>query len=92
MVLWSDHRFCINFTHINKHTESDQYSAHRADDLFARVVKAKFLTALDLRPGYHQIPMHGDSVSKTAFWWSINTPSNACRLASKTHLPSFNVS
>jgi hypothetical protein len=72
---WSDHRFCINFIPINKHTESDRYSAHRADDLFARVVKAKFLTALDLRSGYHQIPMHEDSVSKTAFWWSTNTTS-----------------
>jgi hypothetical protein len=38
---WSDHRFCINLIPINKHTESDRYSAHRADDLFARVVKAK---------------------------------------------------
>jgi hypothetical protein len=72
---WSDHRFCINFIPINKHTEPDRYSAHRADDLFRRVVKAKYLTALDLRSGYHQIPMHTDSVSKTAFWWATHTTS-----------------
>jgi transposase InsO family protein len=70
---WSDQRFCVNYIPINRHTESDQYSAHRAEDLFARVVNAKYLTALDLRSGYHQIPMHPDSISKTAFWWATHT-------------------
>ena len=70
---WSDQRFCVNYIPINRHTEPDQYSAHRAEDLFARVVNAKFLTALDLRSGYHQIPMHPDSVSTTAFWWATHT-------------------
>jgi hypothetical protein len=72
---WSDQRFCINFIPINKHTAPDRYSAHRADELFARVVNAKYLTALDLRSGYHQIPMDHDSVAKTAFWWSTATVS-----------------
>ena len=66
---WSDKRFCVNFIPINKHTELDRYGSHRADDLFQRVVKAKYLTALDLRSGFHQIPMHPDSINKTAFWY-----------------------
>jgi hypothetical protein len=70
---WSDQRFCVNYIPINRHTEADQYSVHRAEDLSARVVNAKFPTALDLRSGYHQIPMHPNSVSKTAFWWATHT-------------------
>jgi len=66
---WSDKRFCVNFIPINKHTELDRYGSHRADELFQRVVRSKFLTALDLRSGFHQIPMHPDSIAKTAFWY-----------------------
>ncbi len=66
---WSDKRFCVNFIPINKHTELDRYGSHKADDLFQRVVRAKFLTALDLRSGFHQIPMAPDSIAKTAFWY-----------------------
>ena len=66
---WSDKRFCINFIPINKFTELDRYGSHKADDLFQRVVRAKYLTALDLRSGFHQIPMHPDSISKTSFWY-----------------------
>ena len=65
---WSDKRFCINYIPINKHTELDTYGCHRADDLFQKVTKAKYLTALDLRSGFHQIPMHPDHICKTAFW------------------------
>jgi transposase InsO family protein len=66
---WSDKRFCVNFIPINKHTEPDRYGSHRADYLFERVVRGRFMTALDLRSGFHQIPMHEDSVEKTAFWY-----------------------
>jgi hypothetical protein len=70
---WSDQRFCVNYIPINRHTESDQYIAHRAEDPFARVVNAEYLAALDLRSGYHQIPMHPDSISETAFCWATHT-------------------
>ena len=66
---WSEKRFCVNYIPINRHTELDRYGSHRADDLFKRVVGAKFMTALDLRSGFHQIPMHPDSIAKTAFWY-----------------------
>jgi hypothetical protein len=66
---WADKRFCINFIPINKHTELDRYGSHKANDLFARVSRSKYLTALDLRSGFHQIPMDEGSILKTAFWF-----------------------
>jgi hypothetical protein len=66
---WSDKRFCINYTRVNNETELDRYGTHRAEELLRKAVTAKYLTALDLRSGFHQIPMHPDHVSKTAFWW-----------------------
>jgi transposase InsO family protein len=66
---WSDKRFCVNYIRINKHTELDRYGSHRADYLFDRVVRGKYMTALDLRSGFHQIPVHKDSIAKTAFWY-----------------------
>ena len=53
---WSQKRFCINFIPINRHTELDRYGSHKAEDLFKRVVHAKFLTALDLRSGISSNP------------------------------------
>jgi transposase InsO family protein len=66
---WSDKRFCINFIPINKHTELDRYGSHRAEDLFHKVTKAKYLTALDLRSGFHQIPIKEEDRCKASFWW-----------------------
>jgi hypothetical protein len=66
---WSDKRFCVNYIRINKHTELDRYGSHRADHLFDKVVRGKYMTALDLRSGFHQIPVHKDSIAKTAFWY-----------------------
>jgi hypothetical protein len=66
---WSDKRFCVNFIPINKHTELDRYGSHRAEDLFHKVTSAKYLTALDLRSGFHQIPIAESDRCKAAFWW-----------------------
>ena len=66
---WSDKRVTTDFRAINRDTVTDQYMLHRADDLFDKVSKAKFFTKIDLRSGFHQIPVHPDDRPKTAFWW-----------------------
>jgi hypothetical protein len=53
---WSNKRFCINFIPINRPTELDRYGCHRDDELFEKVKKAKYLTALDLRSGFPSDP------------------------------------
>ena len=83
---WTDKRFCINFIPINKHTLLDCYGSHKADDLFQRVSKKKFFTALDLRSGFHQIPMAADSVEKTSFW-HVSGRNQPPRLMSYRRMP-----
>jgi transposase InsO family protein len=83
---WSDKRFCINFIPINKHTSIDCYGSHKADDLFQRVSRKKYFTALDLRSGFHQIPMDPDSVDKTSFW-HVSARNQPPRLMSYSHMP-----
>ena len=39
----------------------------RVEDIFAKLGKAKFYTALDLRSGYHHITLEKDSIKKTDF-------------------------
>lgn len=39
----------------------------RVDDHLERLKTAKYFINLDLKMGYHQIPMAADSISKTAF-------------------------
>jgi hypothetical protein len=83
---WSDKRFCVNFIPINKHTELDRYGSHRAEDLFHKVTKAKYLTALDLRSGFHQIPIAEEDVTKAAFWW-VSARSQPPRLLAYQRMP-----
>ena len=83
---WSDKRFCINFIPINKHTTLDRYGCHRAEDLFQRVSSKKYLTALDLRSGFHQIPMAPQDIPKTAFW-HVSGKNRPPRLMAYTHMP-----
>ena len=66
---WSDQRFCVNFIPVNKHTVLDNYGSHKADALLQHAARKRYLTALDLRSGFHQIHMHPDDVCKTAFWY-----------------------
>ena len=39
----------------------------RVEDIFAKLGKAKFFTALDLRSGYHHIALDEEAIKKTAF-------------------------
>ena len=39
----------------------------RVEDIFAKLGKAKFLTMLNLRLGYHHIALDEDAIKKAAF-------------------------
>ena len=39
----------------------------KVEDIFSKLNRATYFTTLDLRAGYHHIPLHKPSIPKTAF-------------------------
>ena len=48
-------------------TKKDVYPFPRTDDFLAKLLYARFLSAIDLASGYHQVGLAKDSEEKTAF-------------------------
>jgi hypothetical protein len=66
---WTDKRFCLDFRALNKHTIADKYAMPNAEDLFLAVGDACIFSKIDLRAGFHQLPVAEADQPKTAFWW-----------------------
>ena len=60
-------RFCIDYRKVNKVTTKDRYPLPRIQDIFDQIGGSKIFSTLDLRSGYWQIPVHRNSIDKTAF-------------------------
>jgi site-specific DNA-cytosine methylase len=67
---YTDRRSTVDYRKVNQNTEPDRYRLHRADDLFHQVSNSKFFSKIDLRSGFHQIPIAEEDRAKTAFWWN----------------------
>jgi hypothetical protein len=70
---WSERRFCIDFRGLNEETVADRYALPLPEEIFQRVGDAKFFTKIDMRAGFHQIPIAEADQHKTAFWWGNQT-------------------
>ncbi|GJW05855.1 putative reverse transcriptase domain-containing protein [Tanacetum coccineum] len=60
-------RMCINYRELNKLTVKNCYLLPRIDYLFDQLQGSQFFSKIDLRSGYHQLRVHEDDISKTAF-------------------------
>ena len=60
-------RFCVDFRYLNSVSKFDSYPTPRIDSLIECLGKAKWLTTIDLRKGYWQVPLSARSKELTAF-------------------------
>ena len=60
-------RFCVDFTSLNKVTKKDAYPIPLIRDIFDQLHGATIFSTLDLKSGFHQLPLHPDDQEKSAF-------------------------
>ena len=51
----------VDYRALNMQTKKDVYPLPRIDDLLDKLVHARFLSAIDLASGYHQVGLAKDA-------------------------------
>ena len=60
-------RFCIDYRRVNDVTIKNRYPLPFVQDIFDQLGGATVFSTLDMRSGYHQVPLTEDAIPKTAF-------------------------
>ncbi|XP_046736561.1 uncharacterized protein LOC124405577 [Diprion similis] len=60
-------RLCVDYRELNRNTVPNRCPLPLIDDQVQRLSDAVYFTTLDMASGFHQIPIHKDSVQRTAF-------------------------
>ncbi|GJY50913.1 putative reverse transcriptase domain-containing protein [Tanacetum coccineum] len=58
---------CIHYRELNKLTVKNRYPLPRIDDLFDQLQGSRVYSKINLRSSYHQLRVHKEDISKTAF-------------------------
>lgn len=61
------YRFCIDFRRLNKVTQKDAYPIPYVSAILTRLRGARYLSSMDIKSAYWQIPMSEESKEFTAF-------------------------
>lgn len=64
------YRMVVDYRKLNAVTISDRYPIPEINEVLSQMKSQKFFTVLDLKSGFHQIPLHEKDIPKTAF--SVN--------------------
>jgi hypothetical protein len=60
-------KLCIDYRALNKITVRNRYLIPQIDDLLDQLMGAKYFSKIDLKSGYHQVPIEQIDVWKTTF-------------------------
>lgn len=60
-------RLCVDYRELNRNTVPDRFPLPLISDQIQRLKGANYFTILDAASGFHQIPIHKDSIERTAF-------------------------
>ena len=61
------YRFCVDFRRLNSVTKKDAYPLPFVSSILDRLRGAKFISSLDVKSAYWQVPVKADSREFTAF-------------------------
>ena len=61
------YRFCVDYRKINAVTKMAVFPLPRIEDYLDALAGVQYFTTLDLASGFWQVPVHPDSIEKTAF-------------------------
>ena len=61
-------RLVVDYRNLNGQTEHDSYSLPLIDSILQKQQKKRISTVLDLKHGYHQMPLHPDSRPGRRYW------------------------
>lgn len=60
-------RMCVDYRGLNSNTRPEHYPLPRIEEQIDQLSGAKYFSSLDMASGFHQIPIHPESIEKTAF-------------------------
>ena len=74
---YMDRRMCGDYCPINRQMKSDKYAMPTPKEIFDAIGHARVFSTLDLRAGYHQLPIQEEDKAKTTFW-GLNSHGKDC--------------
>lgn len=66
---WTDHRFCVDMRKVNDMSEGHPTRPPLPENIFDRMHGKRVFSSLDVRAGFHNIPLDPESRKLTAFCW-----------------------